>query len=33
MVPAGGEAAGAGLEILALGEDGRIEADYQFIET
>jgi len=34
MVPAGGgEAAGTGLEILVLDEDGRIEADYQFIET
>ena len=33
MVPAGGgEAAAAGLEILILGPDGRIEADYQFIE-
>jgi hypothetical protein len=33
MVPAeGGEAAGAGLEILVLDEDGRIRADYQFIE-
>lgn len=34
MVPAdGGEAAAAGLEILILGPDGRIEADYQFIEA
>jgi hypothetical protein len=34
MVPAdGGEAAGTGLEILVLDEDGRIETDYQFIET
>ena len=33
MVPAdGGEAAATGLEILILGPDGRIEADYQFIE-
>jgi hypothetical protein len=33
-VPAGGgEAAAAGLEILILGPDGRIEADYQFIEA
>jgi hypothetical protein len=33
MVPAGGgEAAGAGLEILLLDEDGRITTDYQFIE-
>jgi hypothetical protein len=33
MVPAaGGEAAGSGLEILLLGGDGRITADYQFIE-
>jgi hypothetical protein len=33
MVPTGGgEAAGAGLEILVLGEDGRIKTDYQFIE-
>ncbi|MGN5632889.1 hypothetical protein [Streptomyces sp. AC154] len=28
----GGEAAGAGLEILVLGPDGRIVSDYQFIE-
>ena len=34
MVPAaGGEAAAVGLEILVLGPDGRIEADYQFIES
>jgi hypothetical protein len=34
MVPAaGGQAAGTGLEILVLGEDGRIQTDYQFIET
>jgi hypothetical protein len=33
MIPAdGGEAAGAGLEILVLGTDGRITTDYQFIE-
>jgi hypothetical protein len=33
MVPiAGGEAAATGLEILVLGEDGRIMTDYQFIE-
>lgn len=33
MVPTGGGAvAGAGLEILILGKDGRIETDYQFIE-
>jgi len=33
MVPTGGgEAAGAGLEILVLDEDGRITSDYQFIE-
>jgi hypothetical protein len=33
MVPvAGGEAAATGLEILVLGEDGRITTDYQFIE-
>ena len=33
VVPShGGEAAGAGLEILVLDEDGRIETDYQFIE-
>jgi hypothetical protein len=33
MVPAeGGEAAGVGLEILVLDTDGRIKADYQFIE-
>ncbi|MEU1438275.1 hypothetical protein ABZ438_29995 [Streptomyces sp. NPDC005786] len=28
----GGEVAGAGLEILMLGADGRIVSDYQFIE-
>jgi len=34
MVPAdGGETAAVGLEILVLGPDGRIEADYQFIES
>ena len=34
MIPAaGGEAAATGLEILVLGPDGRIEADYQFIEA
>lgn len=34
MVPVGGgEAAGTGLEILLLDGDGRIETDYQFIET
>lgn len=34
MVPSGGgEAAAVGLEILVLGPDGRIEADYQFIES
>ena len=34
MVPAdGGEAAATGLEILILGPDGRIKADYQFIEA
>jgi hypothetical protein len=33
MVPTGGsDAAGAGLEILMLDEDGRIKTDYQFIE-
>jgi hypothetical protein len=33
MVPrAGGDVAGAGLEILVLGADGRIVSDYQFIE-
>jgi len=33
MVPSdGGAAAGAGLEILVLDEDGRIKADYQFID-
>jgi hypothetical protein len=33
MVPVGGgDPAGAGLEILILGEDGRIKNDYQFIE-
>ena len=34
MIPAGGgEAAGAGLEVLVLDKDGRITADYQFIES
>jgi hypothetical protein len=34
MAPAGGGAAAAvGLEILILSPDGRIEADYQFIEA
>ena len=34
MVPAvGGDAAGSGLEILIFDEEGRIETDYQFIET
>jgi len=33
MVPtAGGQVAGAGLEILILDQDGRIKTDYQFIE-
>jgi hypothetical protein len=33
MVPRdGGPAAGAGLEILVLGADGRIVSDHQFIE-
>lgn len=33
MVPStGGDPAGAGLEILVLGADGRIAGDYQFIE-
>ncbi len=33
MVPSGGgEVAGAGLEILVLDQDGRINTDYQFIE-
>jgi hypothetical protein len=33
MVPAaGGEVAGGGLEILLLGDDGRIREDYQFID-
>jgi hypothetical protein len=33
MVPAdGGEAAGGGLEVLVLDEDGRIKTDYQFSE-
>ncbi|MDG6108617.1 hypothetical protein [Dactylosporangium aurantiacum] len=34
MVPrAGGDPAGAGLEVLVLGTDGRIARDYQFIEA
>lgn len=34
MVPSGGgEAVAVGLEILILGPDGRIETDYQFIES
>lgn len=33
MVPHdGGDVAGVGLEILVLGDDGRIVSDYQFIE-
>ncbi|MEU7869240.1 hypothetical protein [Dactylosporangium sp. NPDC049140] len=33
MVPtAGGDVAGVGLEVLLLDPDGRIAADYQFIE-
>lgn len=32
MPSSGGEAAGAGLEILVLDTSGRIKADYQFIE-
>jgi hypothetical protein len=33
MVPmGGGEAAGVGLEVLILDDDGRIRLDYQFIE-
>jgi hypothetical protein len=32
-VPKGGdEVVGAGLEVLILGNDGRIRLDYQFIE-
>jgi hypothetical protein len=31
MVTAGGEVAGAGLEVLLLGPDDRIRADYQFV--
>jgi hypothetical protein len=32
MVPrGGGEVAGTGLEVLLLGVDGRIAADYQFV--
>ena len=33
MVPRdGGDVAGAGLEVLLLADDGRIRADYQFVE-
>lgn len=33
MLPVGGgDPAGVGLEILVLGDDGRIKTDYQFIE-
>ncbi len=33
MVPRdGGEAAGSGLQILVLADDGRIRTDYQFID-
>jgi hypothetical protein len=33
MAPAaGGEAIAAGLEIVVVGDDGRIRLDYQFIE-
>ncbi len=33
LVPKGGdEVVGAGLEVLILGNDGRIRLDYQFIE-
>lgn len=33
MIPVGGgDPAGVGLEVLVLAGDGRIEADYQFIE-
>jgi hypothetical protein len=30
---ADGEKAGGGLNVLALGGDGRIRIDYQFVET
>jgi hypothetical protein len=33
MVTSGGEVAGVGLELVVLDADGRIQADYQFIET
>ena len=33
MVSEDGEVAGVGLEFLVLGPDGRIERDYQFIES
>jgi hypothetical protein len=29
----GGDAVGLGLDVLVLGDDGRIESDYQFIES
>jgi hypothetical protein len=33
MVPRdGGEVAGGGLEFLLLADDGRIRADYQFVD-
>jgi hypothetical protein len=33
IVSADGEVAGVGLEFLVLGPDGRIQRDYQFIES
>jgi hypothetical protein len=32
MVTTAGEVAGVGLEFVVLAPDGRIQADYQFIE-
>jgi hypothetical protein len=33
MVTGGGEVAGVGLEFVVLGVGGRIQTDYQFIES
>lgn len=33
MVAASGAVAGAGVEFVTLAPDGRIQADYQFIEA
>jgi hypothetical protein len=33
VVTGGGEVAGVGLEFVVLGVDGRIQTDYQYIES